>query len=898
MCESERDERGFMCGVIEGFYGRPWTTAQRKDLFVKMKNFGLNTYMYAPKDDFKHRAYWRELYSVEEGEQLAALISCCKENGVTFYYAVSPGLDMVYSNPKEVNCLKRKLEQVSHFGCDAFALLFDDIEPEISETDKEVFQSFGHAQVSVTNEVYQSLGQPKFIFCPTEYCASRAIPNVHNSDYLNILGSKLLPAIDIMWTGNKVISKNITVQSIQELSEVLKRNPVIWDNIHANDYDQKRIFLGPYSGRSTQLNAHLRGVLTNPNCEYEPNFIAIHTLAQWSKCNSDVKCDNVSSDIKLETENESASIDNIPTCLSATTYHPRKALRAAVEAWLPEFNESKVAYGKPNDVITTPLAAVIPTLTIPPPLLLPNNDNIINDDGSLTLNEKCGKKALETVGESNFQPITKELANSLVTPTVILNPLEPMDCNASPALSPKHVSDAQMEEANNKIEQTQNEEPDVVHPGTASDSISKDNPCADLTEEMQTESLSDDCIEENKVETVSFEDVSLLVDLFYLPFEYGTQGVHILNEFQWLKTNGHLISDDRRQSLGSVDSPEVIEWFERAKKFQEISDTVDRLCLHLVGCKNLSLIYDLFPYVWDLRGAVSLLNSYVKWMALGKIPTTPAATASPTFTWFSKGYKEAFSSGDQEPWIFRGGLTGELQRLLPLESINDLFIYKSPELPSSRSYNIRPFRAPDEAIIYKLYNKSFLEFYETSNNFKQYPDLLPDRFVGGFITLCPEYCFVVEDANEIIGFALAALDARKYEEKLEAAWFPEMVTKYPCPSEKQEKGETLDSAEEMIVAMHQDQKGSFRIPDIVYKTHPSLLYLTVSPTLLDASVPKRLLSLVLTALKANGSHGACTRLLTREKEIIEFYLKLGFQEIQLPSVDNFETNELFLGRAI
>lgn len=28
---------------------------------------------------------------------------------------------------------------------------------------------------------------------------------------------------------------------------------------------------------------------------------------------------------------------------------------------------------------------------------------------------------------------------------------------------------------------------------------------------------------------------------------------------------------------------------------------------------------------------------------------------------FSKGYKEAFQSGEQEPWLFRGGLTGELQ---------------------------------------------------------------------------------------------------------------------------------------------------------------------------------------------------------------------------------------------
>ena len=27
---------------------------------------GMNTYMYAPKDDAKHRAFWRDLYSVEE----------------------------------------------------------------------------------------------------------------------------------------------------------------------------------------------------------------------------------------------------------------------------------------------------------------------------------------------------------------------------------------------------------------------------------------------------------------------------------------------------------------------------------------------------------------------------------------------------------------------------------------------------------------------------------------------------------------------------------------------------------------------------------------------------------------------------------------------------------------
>ena len=76
------------------------------------------------------------MYSVEEAEQLSNLIKAAKENDVMFYYAISPGLDMVYSSSKEVNFLKRKLEQVAEFGCDAFAILFDDIEPELSETDK------------------------------------------------------------------------------------------------------------------------------------------------------------------------------------------------------------------------------------------------------------------------------------------------------------------------------------------------------------------------------------------------------------------------------------------------------------------------------------------------------------------------------------------------------------------------------------------------------------------------------------------------------------------------------------------------------------------------------------------------------------------------------------------
>ena len=88
----------------------------------------------------------------------------------------------------------------------------------------------------------------------------------------------------IFFPGPKVISRDISTSSLEFVSKVLKRKPVIWDNIHANDYDQRRVFLGPFDGRPTEIYQHLNGILTNPNCEYEMNFVALHTIAQWVRC--------------------------------------------------------------------------------------------------------------------------------------------------------------------------------------------------------------------------------------------------------------------------------------------------------------------------------------------------------------------------------------------------------------------------------------------------------------------------------------------------------------------------------------------------------------------------------------------------------------------------------------
>jgi protein O-GlcNAcase / histone acetyltransferase len=85
---SDPEDNRFLLGLVEGFYGRPFTSEQRKDLFKKLKKYGHQLYIYAPKDDYKHRASWRELYTVEEGENLQSLISSAKATGIDFYYAL------------------------------------------------------------------------------------------------------------------------------------------------------------------------------------------------------------------------------------------------------------------------------------------------------------------------------------------------------------------------------------------------------------------------------------------------------------------------------------------------------------------------------------------------------------------------------------------------------------------------------------------------------------------------------------------------------------------------------------------------------------------------------------------------------------------------------------------
>jgi len=274
----------FLCGVVEGFYGRPWSLGQRCRLFGWMNAWGLNTYLYAPKDDLKHRNLWRETYSISEAAELETLIRDCRDRGIAFIYAIAPGLDADYGTKAGVAALQRKAGQLLELGCQNFALLFDDIIPAPSSGKIGATDLDATTQATVANNFLEFLRgkteQPLLLFCPTPYCGRMAGP-VKESDYLKKIGVELDRAIQVLWTGPEIISETIPIDSVRELAAVLCRKPLLWDNLHANDYDLRRIYLGPYSGRSLELRDEVAGVLSNPNCEFEANYIPLRTMAAW-----------------------------------------------------------------------------------------------------------------------------------------------------------------------------------------------------------------------------------------------------------------------------------------------------------------------------------------------------------------------------------------------------------------------------------------------------------------------------------------------------------------------------------------------------------------------------------------------------------------------------------------
>lgn len=275
-------------GTIEGFYGAPWSSADRLAHVDFLGSLKANTYIYSPKDDPYARDRWRDPYPAPRLTELKGLIEEARRHHVRFTYAISPGPSICYSAPEDVAALRRKIDAFHALGVRSFYIAFDDIsytkwncpgdETAFGAPDKA---AAGRAQAALTNDTMGWLiardPQAELMIVPTEYYDAAESP------YKAALRA-VDPRVFVQWTGTDVVPAAIAIRDAKAAAKAFGRKTLLWDNYPVNDYPEStgRLLLAPYAGRASGLSDELSGILANPMNQEAPSRVAVTGSAAFA----------------------------------------------------------------------------------------------------------------------------------------------------------------------------------------------------------------------------------------------------------------------------------------------------------------------------------------------------------------------------------------------------------------------------------------------------------------------------------------------------------------------------------------------------------------------------------------------------------------------------------------
>jgi len=267
-------------GVVEGFYGTPWSHDSRLDVIRFMGDVGMDSYIYAPKDDPLHRQRWRDLYEGSDLDRFQELVEVAEESGVNLVYAISPGLSIKYSSDEDYLVLREKLFSIATLGVAQFALFLDDVPEQLQHPeDIESFSTLAEAHVELINRLNTDLLSvgATLVVCPTTYTTAWG-----SKEYIQILGNGVDESIPLFWTGDDVAIGQITAQQAADWGKLMGRKPWIWDNFPVNDFEQWRPIVGPIVGRSVDLSSESGAIFANPMDKPYLSMISLYTVAKYA----------------------------------------------------------------------------------------------------------------------------------------------------------------------------------------------------------------------------------------------------------------------------------------------------------------------------------------------------------------------------------------------------------------------------------------------------------------------------------------------------------------------------------------------------------------------------------------------------------------------------------------
>ncbi len=255
-------------GVIEGFYGNPWSNADRKSQFDFYGRHGMNVYIYGPKDDPYHHSRWYEPYPADKAAEMADLVKHAARNKVKFVWAMHPS-NSIESDEDRQKALA-KFAQMYDLGVREFAIFFDDISA------KSVDSQISYMNFLDREFVKKHPDVGPLTVCPTQYNKAWS-----GGDYLHKMGTELAPDINIMWTGNSVCDM-IDAADCEWFTSQTTRKPYIWLNYPVNDYGEHNLLMGPVVGNEPAIADKVSAFCSNPMQYAEASKVALYSLADFA----------------------------------------------------------------------------------------------------------------------------------------------------------------------------------------------------------------------------------------------------------------------------------------------------------------------------------------------------------------------------------------------------------------------------------------------------------------------------------------------------------------------------------------------------------------------------------------------------------------------------------------
>ena len=223
----------------------------------------MNTFVYGPKDDPLVRRRWREAYDRRRPRSGSPRSSrpaprpasrSCTRSAPASRSATRP--------PRTRAVLLAKLEQVAALGVSRFALLLDDLPPDLAhDEDRAVYADLAEAHVRALDARSRPTSA-RTGASSSARSSTTAAATSRTSRASRRRSTRRRPDVD---RARRSARRSSSPRTPGAFEATAAGPPLYWDNYPVNDVAMGwELHIGPYRGRDADLRTASRGVLANP----------------------------------------------------------------------------------------------------------------------------------------------------------------------------------------------------------------------------------------------------------------------------------------------------------------------------------------------------------------------------------------------------------------------------------------------------------------------------------------------------------------------------------------------------------------------------------------------------------------------------------------------------------